>query len=769
MKKTGRARGYALMLVLMVLFILSLSLGTLAWHLGGNVAETRRAIATIRTDSACAAALDLAGRQIEQRLRADPSTSADALTSHLCSLGPCDTADGMRLPRYLAPAGTTLAHFAVALSRPVRATTKNVATGPFRGHVAVEQTLTVVVGVKDAITGRGCSATDRFAIPSLPLTTFEMFGTAPTTRWSPPLSVRRTNDGSPSPIHVNGNTAGSQLSTGDFVLPAAQFPPEPLPIDLVRSTRGSDQVLRPAVAPGPQSSAQAGLPHSLRWLVEPPRSTDSEELRRTRLAQVADVVIVDGVWYDHRDKTLPWPGRPISSDLGGSNRTHPPPADSLVQSSATIGVGDLPFAVAGTSPLLYSWYDRDLGNDRIAFQTGGGVLSYGPLATIALGGSCLVDADCASFGPDAECFRSSSAAGSCIRVEPGLWPAPGTTCEQGNSFRGISQCPAASHAEALADGARSGFRDDDTNILPINLNVRTLAAALASTSDHELGPVLGVPAGGAARFNGVIYVTSRFTGASYPDQTQNHDGVGPRPLCFRSNGSGPSFGACPPAAAPSVHEPRAQFAVPVGLCGAPLSGTGADDFGVQDCAHASRPNAVRVHGAGFVDPSVFPKGLTIATDLPAYVYGDLNRVQLVGGVPQRQVKVAVVADRVTFLSRGWRDVEHPWNDVPATTLTVTGVQIVEASIVTGMPLRAGTIHDIADAFRALQTFNDNHFVLRGHIAMAFNSEWQADTDTAHQVGRGLRWLPDFHLENPAFQPPGMPLVVLPPSGRWRQR
>jgi hypothetical protein len=461
MKKTGRARGYALMLVLMVLFILSLSLGTLAWHLGGNVAETRRAIATIRTDSACAAALDLAGRQIEQRLRADPSTSADALTSHLCSLGPCDTADGMRLPRYLAPAGTTLAHFAVALSRPVRATTKNVATGPFRGHVAVEQTLTVVVGVKDAITGRGCSATDRFAIPSLPLTTFEMFGTAPTTRWSPPLSVRRTNDGSPSPIHVNGNTAGSQLSTGDFVLPAAQFPPEPLPIDLVRSTRGSDQVLRPAVAPGPQSSAQAGLPHSLRWLVEPPRSTDSEELRRTRLAQVADVVIVDGVWYDHRDKTLPWPGRPISSDLGGSNRTHPPPADSLVQSSATIGVGDLPFAVAGTSPLLYSWYDRDLGNDRIAFQTGGGVLSYGPLATIALGGSCLVDADCASFGPDAECFRSSSAAGSCIRVEPGLWPAPGTTCEQGNSFRGISQCPAASHAEALADGARSGPRVDE--------------------------------------------------------------------------------------------------------------------------------------------------------------------------------------------------------------------------------------------------------------------------------------------------------------------
>jgi hypothetical protein len=164
---------------------------------------------------------------------------------------------------------------------------------------------------------------------------------------------------------------------------------------------------------------------------------------------------------------------------------------------------------------------------------------------------------------------------------------------------------------------------------------------------------------------------------------------------------------------------------------------------------------------------VFPRGLTVVTDLPAYVYGDLNRVRLVNGVPQRQVKVAVVADRVTFLSRGWRDAEHPWNDAPSTTPTVTGVQIVEASLLTGMPLRAGNVHDVGDAFRTLQVFNDNHFLLRGHIVMGFNSEWQ--TDTTHRVGRGLRWLSDFHLENPAFQPPGIPLVVLPPAGRWRLR
>jgi hypothetical protein len=759
------------MLVLVVLSILALSLGTLAWHLGGNVAETRRSLTTIRTDSACVSALDLAARVIEQQLRTDPATSADALTAALCGLGPCDTVNGVRLPRFLAPAGATLTHFAVALSNPVRATTKRITSGPFAGNVAVEQTLIVVVNATDDLTGRICSAQDRYAIPSLPVTTFPLFGTAPTTRWSPPLSVRRTNDGAASRIHVNGNTGGSQLSTTDFVLPAPQFAPEPLPVDLVRSTRGTDQVLRPAVSPGPQSTAQAGLPHSFRWLVEPPRATDSDELRRTRLATLADVVIIDGVWYDNRDKALPWPGRPISSDRGGANQFHVSPADDIVQVAANIGLGDLPFATTGNPPHLYSWYDRDpTATDRVRFQTGGGVLSYGPLAAIALGGSCFVDAECVgapnTFGPEAECFRISSGAGTCVRVEPGLWPAPSTSCATpANDFRGVSQCPVAAQAEALADGARSGFRDGNRNILPINLNLRTLASALSSVSDHELGPVLGVPAGGASRFNGLLYVTSRFSG-SFPDQSQNHDGVGPRPLCFKSNGGGPSFGTCPPAATPSVHEPRAQFSVPVGLCGAPLSGSGSNDFGVQDCAHASRPNAVRVYGAGFIDPSTFPKGLTIATDLPLYVYGDVNRVQMVGGVPQRQVKVAMVADRVTFLSRGWRDAEHPWN-VPAATLTATGVQIVEASLVTGMPLRPGDIHDVGDAFRTLQTFNDNHFVARGHIVMGFNSEWE--TDTTRQVGRGLRWLSDVHLENPAFQPPGMPLVVLPPAGRWRQR
>jgi len=41
---------------------------------------------------------------------------------------------------------------------------------------------------------------------------------------------------------------------------------------------------------------------------------------------------------------------------------------------------------------------------------------------------------------------------------------------------------------------------------------------------------------------------------------------------------------------------------------------------------------VRVYGVGRVAASAFPRGLTIATDLPLYVFGDVNRVQVVDSV-----------------------------------------------------------------------------------------------------------------------------------------
>ncbi|HEY1101390.1 MAG TPA: hypothetical protein VGF99_20800, partial [Myxococcota bacterium] len=285
-------RGYAMPMVLVVLMLLAVAVGSLATILEATIAEDRKTTAAIRADLACGSALDLVARVVDEELRKDPSLSPDDLVTKVCARASCTTQAGVRLPDFIAPAGAKLLHFAIDLEAPRARTTRTIPDGPFADRVAVEQVLRTSVELEDTLTHRHCVSIDRAILPSLPLTSFAMFGTAPRTTWRPPLSVRRLNDGAPSRIHVNGNTNGAQLSSSDFALPSPQFAGDPLPIDLLRSTRGSDQVLAPSVGTPPTSAKQAGLPRTLRWLIEPPRSTDDDALEKARLAELADVVIV---------------------------------------------------------------------------------------------------------------------------------------------------------------------------------------------------------------------------------------------------------------------------------------------------------------------------------------------------------------------------------------------------------------------------------------------------------------------------------------------
>lgn len=750
------SRGYAMIIVLLVLVLMGIAVGSMAAVLDGTIAEGRRTVSTIRTDFACGSALDLAARTIKARLATEPSADPQGLIVELCALGTCDTVAGVVLPRFLAPAGNTLEFFGIFFesSRP---TTRAIAAGPFQGRVAVDQTLAVSVVVRDNLTGRQCHATDRYTLPSFPLASFALFGAAPRTVWAPPLSVRRVNDGLPSAAHLNGNKLGAQISAADFVMPAAQFAGDRDAINLITSTRGADAVLAPAVGNPAAPASQASLERSFSWLVQPPVAADSDGLRAARLAEVADIVIVDGVWYYNRNKNAPWPGRPIWSDRPGSTVDHVAPADGIVESTDKVGMGDLGF-LPGEFPHRYSWYDRAGvgGGETIRAQTTG-VLSYGPLAVVN-GGGCNTDSDCA---PPFDCYRPTAAAGTCQRVEPGLWAAA-SVCTNDFAFQGVSA--AGCGVDAVVDGTRSGFSDDAArDVLPINIDVGALGNALGDFTVNELGAVVGVPAAG--RFNGVIYITSRFNGA-LPGLVQTGGGVGPASVCGHANGSSPSLASCPGASSNAVHKPRSVNRIPLGLCGAGANLTAGAFNGVESCASASRPNAVRVFNASRVPTNAFPRGLTIATDLPLYIYGDVNRVT---NPPTPQVKVAFVADRITFLSRGWRDGEHPLNDVAAGAPTATGRMIVEASLISGLPERAGGVHDVADIFRTPQVWSDNNFILRGHLIGAFNSVHDTRTVSAHRVNNGLRWLPDYHLENPGFQPPGLPLLPTPPSARWRQR
>ena len=746
-----RVRGYAMIIVLLVLTLMGIAVGSMAAVLDATIAEGRRTNSTIRTDFACGSALDLAGRTIKARLAVNAAADPDDLVSELCGLGTCDTVDSLRLPRFLAPPGMVVDRFEIYFESAT-ATTREVSKGPFAPRIAVDQTLVVTLIVRDTQTGRDCEATDRYALPSFPLTSFALFGTARRTTWAPPLSVRRVNDGLPSAAHLNGNPAGSQISAADFVLPGPQFLGDRDPVDLVTSTRGSTAVLSAAVGTPATTAHQANLERNFHWLVEPPAATDSTALGKARLSEQADIVIIDGVWYNNRSKVLPWPGKAIWSDRPGTAVGHVSPANAIVDSTDKVGMGDLGF-VAGAFPRRYSWYDRDRDgsadplNDTIRAQTGG-VLSYGPLAVVPLAATCNTDSDCPA---PAECLKPTNALGTCQRIEPGFWDSVGCPgpLPPDFTFKSVTAC--GGNVNAIVDGTRSGFSDEAGafNVLPINIDVGALAAALTDSGPNELGAVVG------PGFNGILYVTSRFSSA-LPAPTQQAPSNGPDSAC--NNGGAP--GSCPGAASNSIHRPHSINRVPLGLCGSTANLSSA--FTSMTCADASRPNAVRVFNAGVVAPGVFRRGLTIATDLPLYVYGDVNRV----AAATPQVKVAFVADRITFLSRGWRDADHPWND--AAIAGVTGRMIVEGSVISGLPERAGPLHDIADVFRTPQVWDDNNFVLRGSIIAGWNSVHDTRTVAADRVNRGLRWLPDYHLENPSFQPPGMPLLPTPPSGVWRQ-
>jgi hypothetical protein len=736
MHRHTRRRGYALALVLVVLLLISIAVGSLSYELTAAVAETRRTVATIRSDDACTTVLDLTARVVSAELAADPATDADTLLAKLCTLGSCVTILGEPVPTYLAPPTSDLHALRISYATAARKTIRPIPTGAFVDRLAEERSLIISVAATDRLTSRPCSAVDRVIVPAVPLSGFPIFGAGSRTRWSPPLSVRRINDGAPSRIHLNGNTGG--LTASDFDMPGGQFSPlEPAPVDLTHSTSGADRVLAPAVQAPVASAAQAGVPRPLRWLIEPPRPSDAPSLREARLATMADVVVVDGVWYDNSDKSLPWPGRVLYSDHGGT-AVHTADANAIVDATGGVGQADITFT-AGV-PRLFSWYDRDGPTQPIRTQTVGGVLSYGPVAIVD-GGACTDDDDCGG---------GSCVGGICKSAEPAAWTTSSLVACGAPGFHAMRAC---SHSpDAALAGARSGFRDHARNILPINIDVAALGQALQALGDDELGPRLDKP------FNGILYIASPLSTSTLPDPGQGSPTLGPDPLCVDEDTG--VLDNCPGNANTSEHRPRASRQIPRGLCS---SEAGTAGFGVFSCSSDNlTPNAVRVINARRVDPRVFPFGLTIATDLPLYVYGDVNRVDADGNV-----KVAFAADRVTFLSLGWRDQEHPWHVSPSATLTPTGQQIVEASLVTGVPRRGGDRHDVEDVFRTPQVFLLNHFLLRGHIAIGWNAELLDDVDDV--VDGGLRWLPDYHLDTPSFGPPGMPLLNLPPSGHWRQR
>jgi hypothetical protein len=441
--------------------------------------------------------------------------------------------------------------------------------------------------------------------------------------------------------------------------------------DQLTETNELDAPLRlPAPAIG---EALGGVrSRTFRPYIEPPFTGNPDsttERASSRFAYQADIRIIDGEWY-LRDTTNPsaWPGIPIWGDHPCANHNAPEKTCAAAFNNKSLAGHYTNTA----TPLrrLYSAYER-IDRGILTNPAPRGVVSYGKL----------------------------------LNGEPALLAAsphcPGTA----GQLRGVSTCT-GNQAESVVYAARETFADGESGaaILPINIDVGLLGAALATVVNEELGTKVCMPGGTCTRpFNGMVYVTST-------------KGVPPT---------------------------GASGALPYALCGG-----GGDDVtvdhgieavgqAIQACDTAVRYNAVRLHNAASL-AAFNQTGITIATDLPVYVYGDWNRFS-------PNVRSLIMGDRVTVLTNGWRD---------DGTSPGTGNVEIAGSVLAGWAAGAAS-RKFNDFLRA--TENGVHIRVTGSLVPGFVST---------RVGAGRSgtkiqsWTHPFFLTSPTsdMQPPGVPRV-----------
>jgi hypothetical protein len=222
---------------------------------------------------------------------------------------------------------------------------------------------------------------------------------------------------------------------------------------------------------------------TLRLMLDPPRTNDPPDVTAERLAEEADIRIINGAWFLNDGS---FPGTPIWHDhhVAYPDDQHQPhekdTADNLKRFTPP-----LPGAPAAPTPFArgYSFYERD-------------------------------------------------AAGSIINNE-GLTPSVvsyGRLTNNGRRVPGNGGVVAVNHADLL-NAARNGFRDTRHAMdgdgaaamtLPLNFDVGAFVTQLGNGNPNELGAVL------AARgrpFNGIVWITS-----TWPDVHRGYGGnVAPAP------------------------------------------------------------------------------------------------------------------------------------------------------------------------------------------------------------------------------------------------
>lgn len=524
-----------------------------------------------------------------------------------------------------------------------------------------------------------------------------------------------------------------------------------------------------------------------RLLVDPVLSGDDDTVAQQKFAFKADIRIINGVWYKRDESNPKNIGTVIWSDHPGSVTTTA--QEGIIPASINVGQNDI-FPSTGSRPKRYSYYTfTNTGNfDRAESDTTPAVVSYGVL------------------------HRSVPSGGTPI------W-GPGVRCSDGSisSVFGGGACNGLSNSvgQRLLSGARSGFRDghaqnqfsatdERANILPINIDVAALQNALATCTDDELGSHFprSCQVGGTGRaFNGIVFVSTVWPGAMNATPTV------PPPQGTRNVTNKTPVA---PTAGGGVIE---QMALPEPLCtnstlANPQGGGVATGFNHVACASyagtlsnatvgaGARPTAVRVFNARNIDqmatasggqpalstqaqglltraPPV--KGLSIISNLPMYVMGDVNLASDPANLATTApwVPMLVAGDLVTLLSNNWTDNLARWSvtmgtNRPATTTTYN-MEMLAGWLPSTTTAFSGGLHNFP---RFMETWSNVPARIRGSLVVgwaAVFAQWKRECcGTTSYQAPNRDWGFDKHLESILNQPPGAPLYDVQSTRRWKR-
>ncbi len=482
----------------------------------------------------------------------------------------------------------------------------------------------------------------------------------------------------------------------------------------------------------PERRSNAG---TLRYILDPAFIDDDAVARSNRLARLAQIRIIDGVWYIN-DGTFP--GTVVWSDHPGSmtlSNTRPGALEEFrIAGTKVVGRADL-FS-SSVTPKGYSY-----GGGTLPTSPRRPVVSYGQLVPTSGG-----------------LFR------------PGVNPSSSDPLLQASK--------AAKSGFADIHFARADNGDPTGRILPINIDLGALDQALNDAGTNELGARLSAAAAAHPEIPSlgnldevIVWVAGTWEGS-----LKGLRDAGDRP------DPAPRFPGCPATADAScdssVVSDTENAPLPYAMC--QIGATGD-----RDCATSvgRRFNAVRVFN-GAAEPSPGRK-ITIATPLPMYVQGSIDQGSLpdptgfpgVAPTPTTNTpSIMFAADSVTLLSDQWQDGTSWAGPLPPNIPVVADVAdtpFYNATIITGRYVTNSSVTPFGAerAPRFLERWPESAAltspVIAGSITIGFRSVHTnhlacygnaADTNCQRSMPWRHFWSEALAAEQEA--PPGMPSFAL---------